>query len=165
MPRVHRRKEKNLNKSKCSVASTGGGGGSNKANQRLKKILNPDDQADEPPGSPSHWRSVKKVMAKNTKANEDEDSQKRLALMRDARQAKKAGLKTPAAAEEPDDLPDIGQKKVGKRLHDALPLIPKHMKKSLVGGKEHANADKDFYKAFKYIYVDIPEAEEDLASE
>lgn len=127
----------------ASIASLGGGGdGSSQAAVKWKKLLNasprPDAEADE--------------------------SAKRLALLRDARKVK--ANKSKANLQEEDD-PDIGQRlnKKTKRLEDAIPLIPKHLKKQLVGAKDYANFDKEFYKHFKFIFVDIPEADEDFPSE
>ena len=114
-----------------------------------------DSEQKSPPRSPRKIKSPSK--------GDDEESAKRLALLRDARR------KSPQKETNYDNTEvDIGQKKVGKKaggkLQDSLPLIPKHLKKQLTGGKEHPH-DKDFYKAFKYIYVDIPEPEEDFPCE
>ena len=43
--------------------------------------------------------------------------------------------------------------------------MPKKNKKEIIGTKDYKDADMEFYKAFKYIFVDIPEAEEDFPSE
>jgi hypothetical protein len=50
-------------------------------------------------------------------------------------------------------------------VKDALPLVPKHLAKRLVGGKDDKGSNQDFYRDFKYIYVDIPEPEEDFPCE
>ena len=51
-------------------------------------------------------------------------------------------------------------------VKDALPLVPKHLAKRLVGGKkDDKDSNQDFYRDFKYIYVDIPEPEEDFPCE
>ena len=51
-------------------------------------------------------------------------------------------------------------------IKDALPLVPKHLAKRLVGGKkDDKDSNQDFYRDFKYIYVDIPEPEEDFPCE
>ena len=50
-------------------------------------------------------------------------------------------------------------------VKDALPLVPKHLARKLVGGKDDKNANQDFYRDFKYIFVDIPEPEEDFPCE
>ena len=50
-------------------------------------------------------------------------------------------------------------------VKDALPLVPKHLAKRLVGGKDDKGTNQDFYRDFKYIYVDIPEPEEDFPCE
>lgn len=168
----------------ASVAAGGGGAGSSSTANNLKKFLGRRESEVQPE---SGWKTVKKVLAKNAgKASNpgspvrsptrkhavedaDEESAARLALIKDARNvrspAKMGSMRS--VAEAAMDREDIGQRKVGKgkKLQDALPLIPNHLKKKLVGGKDHANADKEFYKAFKYIYVDIPEAEEDFPSE
>lgn len=166
----------------ASVAA-GGGAGSSAAANNLKKFLGGGRRESEV-ATESSWKTVKKAIIKNpaspvrsptrsptrklggaaAEESADEESAARLALIQDARKIKSPG-KMPQMREVVDA--DIGQRKVGKgkKLQDALPLIPNHLKKKLVGGKEHANADKDFYRVFKYIYVDIPEAEEDFPSE
>ena len=90
-------------------------------------------------------------------------------MLRDARKANRALKKhIKSTSNYGQEEVDFGQRKAEKKsrkLQDALPLVPKHLRKQLVGGKDHSNANQDFYKAFKYIYVDIPEPEEDFPCE
>ena len=91
-------------------------------------------------------------------------------MLRDARKANRALKKHIKSTSNYADEVDFGQRKDPKdrksrKLQDALPLVPKHLRKNLVGGKDHSNANQDFYKDFKYIYVDIPEPDEDFPCE
>ena len=107
------------------------------------------------------WKTTIKKLVSKAQEEQDEESAKRLALIKDARRAK-ASIST-----DMDQSDNFGRQKSKKtnKWQDALPLVPKHLKKHIVGGKEHKDADLSFYKAFKYIFVDIPEAEEDFPSE
>jgi hypothetical protein len=101
---------------------------------------------------------------------EPEDSQKRMAIMAAARKVNlktRLGSTVQAFDSNPDTGKDIGQRldKKSKKFQDALPLIPKHLRKQLVGGKEYPDAAHDFYRDFKYVYVDMPEPEEDFPCE
>ena len=176
-----------------AIASVSGGGGGAKSSKnalRLKKLLSQSEE-DPPAAKPkvSGWAKLRKVIDKNAqnfpsikqgpdlaeivdaikKGPIDEDSKARLALVRDARKANRAlksHLKSTSNYAEDDDIGQRRKSRKDKRLQDALPLVPKHLAKRLLGNKkEDKDANLDFYHEFKYIYVDIPEPEEDFPCE
>ena len=140
----------------ASVASFGGGAGSPKrTKKKFSKIMAASDDPND------KWKTTIKKLVSKAQEEQDEESAKRLALIKDARRAK-ASIST-----DMDQSDNFGRQKSKKssKWQDALPLVPIHLKKKIVGGKEHKDADLAFYRAFKYIFVDIPEAEEDFPSE
>ncbi len=113
-----------------------------------------------------------------------DESSRRLALIRDARRVNPAATSGLGAAASGSQSPrkakgsgreessalddDIGMRrnKKTKKMENAMPLIPRHLKKGLVPNlKVYMDADKEFYKAFILAFVDIPEPEEDCPSE
>ena len=123
---------------------------SSKNSNKLKKLLASTDSQSTDDNS---WEKVKKVIAKNTGSpqkvihrsvstdQDKEERNERLALLRDAR---KAAVRSPSKSDqgEPERVyhqdDDIGQRTVGgkktaQRVQDALPLVPKGLKKSLTG--------------------------------
>ena len=139
----------------AQASIAGGGGGSPRRSKKYSKIMAAKDDPND------KWKTTIKNLVSKAQDEQDEESAKRLALIKDARRAK-ASL-----SQYEDSSDNFGRQKSKKsgKYQDAIPLIPKHLKKSIIGGKEHKDADLAFYKAFKYIFVDIPEAEEDFPSE
>ena len=139
----------------------GGGGGHGSVSPKRSKKFSQITAAKDDPND--KWKTTIKKLVSKAQQEQDEESAKRLALIKDARKAKASV----SGLEEKTKNDTFGQQKSKKtgKWQDALPLIPKHLKKAIVGGKEHKDAHLEFYKAFKYIFVDIPEAEEDFPSE
>lgn len=135
----------------------GGSSSSPKRSKKFSKIM----AAKEDPND--KWKTTIKKLVSNAEQEQDEESAKRLALIKDSRRAK-ASMSISGDHAKSDTFGQQKSKKTNK-WQDALPLVPKKSKKEIVGGKDYEDADLAFYKAFKYIFVDIPEAEEDFPSE
>ena len=125
----------------ASVASRGGGGGSTKNANRLKKLLSQSDETDDSKKSPakeSGWAKIKKQISKNAEnfpspnrdtgpdlvaivkaakgGGDDEESKARLALVRDARKASKQIKKhIKSTSQWAEEAVDMGQRRPDKK--------------------------------------------------
>ena len=135
----------------------GGGGSSPRRSKKFSKIMAAKDDPND------KWKTTIKKLVSNAEQEQDEESAKRLALIKDSRRAK-ASMSISGDHAKSDTFGQQKSKKTNK-WQDALPLVPKKNKKEIIGTKDYKDADMEFYKAFKYIFVDIPEAEEDFPSE
>ena len=132
--------EKKRSQALASVASRGGGGGSTKNANRLKKLLSQSDETDDSKKSPnkeSGWAKIKKQISKNAenfpspnrdtgpdlvaivkaaKDGDDEESKARLALVRDARKASKQIKKhIKSTSQWAEEAVDMGQRRPDKK--------------------------------------------------
>jgi len=91
----------------------------------------------------------------------DAESTKRLELIKAARNARPIPIgPSPPSEKGPGKNKKTQNTKNAGRVH--LPLTTKKPKKKMPGEED---ADQEFYKAFKLLFVDLPEPEDDLPCE
>ena len=101
--------------------------------------------------------SLGEAMAKPRTEDTEVESSKRLELITAARKARPIPL---ASQENTSKNTKQKKDKTGGRVH--LPLTTKKPKKKMPGEED---ADMEFYKAFKLLYVDLPVPEDELPCE
>ena len=134
----HNLTEKKRSQALASVASKGGGGsGSTKNANKLKKLLSQSDETDDKsPKRESGWAKIKKQIVKNAenfpspnrdtgpdlvaivkaaKDGDDEESKARLALLRDARKANRQLKKHIKSTSQFAEEIDMGQRRPDRK--------------------------------------------------
>ena len=97
----------------------------------------------------------------NARAQEKADALKRLELIKAARKAKKD--KDPTAGEQSQEETRKLESYTMKKMQ--LPIVIENKKRNKKADKVYADADVDFYKDFKMIFVNLPMPNDDLPRE